>query len=297
MTHSLAGSMEGKVCLVTGGTAGIGLETARGLAAQGAQVVLVGRNAERGAAAVAELQASTGNQRVAFLQGDLASQADTRRLAARFLADFDRLDVLVNNAGGIFLRRAFSPEGIEMTFALNHLSYFLLTHLLLDRLRASAPSRVVNVASESHRRGKIDFDDQQGLRRYNGWNAYSRSKLANVLFTYELARRLQGSGVTVNAVHPGFVRTQLGKDNPWPLRLLMRLVMLRGIPPAEGAQTVIHLASAPELEGETGGYWAHKRRVESSPLSQDRDLARRLWQISLEMTGLAEGEGIDRPGA
>jgi NAD(P)-dependent dehydrogenase (short-subunit alcohol dehydrogenase family) len=282
--------MEGKLCLVTGGTSGIGLETARGLAALGARVVIVGRNRQRGERAVAELRATTGNEQVSFLQGDLSSQADTRRLAAQFLGQSERLDVLVNNAGGFFLRRVFSPEGIEMTFALNHLSYFLLTHLLLERLKASAPSRIVNVASESHRRGTMDFDDLQGLRRYNGWKAYSRSKLGNVLFTYELARRLEGTGVTVNAVHPGFVRTRLGTDNPWPLRLLMRLVMMRGISPAKGAETVVYLASSPQVEGQTGGYWAHLRRVESSPLSQDRQLAQRLWQVSLEMTGLQGGQ-------
>ncbi len=200
--------MKGKVCVVTGATAGIGEVTARELARMGADVIVVGRSAERCAATLARIRTETGATTVESLVADLSSQADVRRLAGRILDRCPRLDVLVNNAGGMTLDRRETVNGIELTLALNHLSYFLLTDLLLPAIKAASPARIVNVASDAHHRGKIDFDDLQFRRRYSGWKAYQQSKVGNILFTYELARRLEGSGVTANTLHPGFVRTK-----------------------------------------------------------------------------------------
>jgi len=207
--------LSGKICLVTGATSGIGEVTARRLAGMGATVTIVGRSAERAAATAARIKAATGAT-VEILIADLSSQADIRRLANEFLAQHSRLDVLVNNAGAVFLRRLESLDGVEMTWALNHMSYFLLTNLLLDAVRAGARSRIVNVASDAHSGARINFDDPQLKANYNGWRAYGQSKLANILFTLELARRLDGTGVTANALHPGFVASNFGKNNGSP---------------------------------------------------------------------------------
>lgn len=278
--------MRDKVCLVTGGTSGIGAATARGLARLGATVVIVGRDAERATSRTRQIREETGNDAIDFLIADLSSQKDIRCLAGEFQSRYERLDVLVNNAGALFMSRAESVDGIEMTLALNHLSYFLLTNLLLDRLKASAPSRIVNVSSTAHTGATIDFDGLQGPVGRFGMRAYGQSKLANLLFTYELARRLAGTGVTVNALHPGLVGSGFGKNNGLVARLAMRVVHLMSISPEDGAQTSIYLASSPAVEGVTGKYFVEKRPVESSKASSDAESARRLWEISEHMTGL-----------
>lgn len=284
--------VKGKVCLITGGTAGIGAVTADELARRGGRVVLVGRSRERCEAAVARLR-ERHHAEADWIAADLSSQAEVRCLADEFRRRYDRLDVLVNNAGAMFLERRESVDGIEMTFALNHLSYFLLTNLLLDLLQAGAPARVVVVSSEAHRAGPLDFDDLQSTRRYKGFPAYCRSKLANLLFAFELARRLEGSGVTVNALHPGFVASNFF-DGPGVSRwLIRRFAHLFGISPEQGARTSIYLASAPEVAEVTGRYFVKEAPAEPSPASRDREAAERLWRISEEMTSLA----ASRPSA
>jgi NAD(P)-dependent dehydrogenase (short-subunit alcohol dehydrogenase family) len=279
--------MQGKVCLVTGATSGIGLVTARELARCGARVVLAGRSSARCQAAVAQIQTETGNHEVEALLGDLSSQQQVRELAQKFRDRHPRLDVLVNNAGGMWMKRQLSADGLEMTFAVNHLAYFLLTHLLLEPLRAAAPARVVNVSSEAHRKATLDFDDLQGERRYNGWRQYCRSKLMNLLFTYELARRLDGTGVTANALHPGWVATGFASNNGWRGRLWQFVARCLALGPEEGARTVVYLASSPEVAGVSGRYFVKEREVPSSPASRDEGAARRLWQVSLGLTDLS----------
>lgn len=279
-------SMNGKVCMVTGATSGIGLVTTLALAQRGATVVAVGRSQEKGAALVEQIERQTGSATVEYMLADLSSQQEIRRLAQQFQGRYQRLDVLVNNAGGLFISRQQSVDGIEMTFALNHLSYFLLTNLLLDTLKVSAPSRIVNVASDAHESARLDFDDLQGQRRYSGIQAYGRSKLANILFTYELARRLAGTGVTVNTLHPGVVATNFGTNNGRLARVLRRVANLVSISPDQGAQTSIYLATSPEVEGVTGQYFVKQKAVPSSKASYDTAAAARLWQVSEELTGL-----------
>jgi NAD(P)-dependent dehydrogenase (short-subunit alcohol dehydrogenase family) len=279
-------SLKGKTVLVSGATSGIGLVTARELARMGAQVTILSRNAGKCAAVAASIQAGTGNP-VEFIAADLSTLAGIMQAAALFKQRHTRLHVLVNNAGAMFARRQLTADGYEMTLALNHLNYFLLTILLLDILKASAPARIVNVASGSHLGASLDLDDLQSERHYRGMRAYGQSKLANVLFTYELARRLEGSGVTANVLHPGFISTGIGRNNGFFYSLGMRIVGLFIHKPGQGAQTSIYLASSPEVEGVTGKYFVDCRPVESSPLSHDPDLAKRLWQVSLELTGSA----------
>lgn len=278
--------MQGKICLITGATSGIGFVTAQTLAQQGATVVLVGRNPERAAATVSRIQHETGNPQVSCLIADLSVQTQVRQLAGEFQRRFPRLDVLLNNAGAFFSRRSLSVDGIEMTLALNHLAYFLLTHLLLDPLKASASARIVNVASDAHRSAQFDFADPQGTHRYRGWRTYCQSKLANLLFTYELARRLAGTGITANAVHPGFVATGFGHNNRSLFALLVRVAQYTALSPAQGAETLSYLATSPEAEGVRGRYFVKKRPVESSKASYDQAAAQRLWQLSVELTGL-----------
>jgi retinol dehydrogenase 12 len=256
--------MHGKVCLVTGATSGIGAVTAEALARQGATTILVARNPTRGAATVERIRQGTGNPQVEVLLADLSAQAEIRRLAREVQSRYPRLDVLVNNAGALFSGREVSADGIEMTWALNHLAYFLLTTLLLDTLRASAPARVVNVSSDAHRHARLRFDDLQGQQDYGGWRAYAQSKLANVLFTYELARRLAGTGVAANAVHPGFVATNFARQNRSLTALLFRALQpVVALSPEQGAETVIYLATAPEVAGVSGQYFVKRRAVRS----------------------------------
>lgn len=281
-------TMRDEICMVTGATDGIGKETARALAGMDATVIVAGRNREKSIATVNEFRQETGNPNVEYMLADLSAQAQIRRLAEEFKMHYDRLDVLVNNAGGFFMTRQESVDGLEMTFALNHLGYFLLTNLLLDVLIDSAPARIVNVSSDAHERAEINFDDLQGEESYSGWEAYGQSKLANVLFTYELARRLEGTGVTVNALHPGFVKTKLGANNfGWLGAVLKKAInAVAGISPEEGAQTSVYLASSPEVDGVTGKHFVKKRPQRSSEASYDEEAAQRLWEISAEMTGL-----------
>jgi NAD(P)-dependent dehydrogenase (short-subunit alcohol dehydrogenase family) len=283
-------TMKGKICMVTGATSGIGRETALALARTGAEVVVVGRNREKSEFTVSSIKKETSNNAVEYMLADLSSQAEIHQLVESFKSGHDRLDVLVNNAGGFFLFRKESVDGIEMFFALNHLAYFLLTNLLLDTIEASAPARIINVSSGSHLRAKINFDDLQNRRGYWGPRVYGESKLANVLFTYELARRLEGTGVTVNALHPGFVATNMGANNGWIVRLVRPLMNLKAIDVEQGARTPVYLATSPEIEDVTGKYFYKCREVSSSEASHDEAVARRLWQVSAEMTGLSGGE-------
>jgi retinol dehydrogenase 14 len=285
--------MAGRVCLVTGATSGIGKATATGLARLGADLVLVARDPARGAATMVEITAVTGNPRIELLCADLSSQAAIRQAAEDYRRGHDRLHVLVNNAGGQWATRHTTADGLELTFAVNHLAYFLLTNLLLDLLRAAAPARVVNVTSSAQAFGDIHFDDLQFERRYRGQAAYNQSKLANVLFTYELAHRLEGSGVTVNCLAPGVTRTNFGRDDSGPvMRLLTPLARPFMRSPEEGAATAIWLASSPQEEAVTGRYYLRRRARptprRSSRRSYDTELARRLWQVSEELTGLRQ---------
>jgi NAD(P)-dependent dehydrogenase (short-subunit alcohol dehydrogenase family) len=277
--------LEDKTCLVSGATSGIGLATAQGLAKMGARVVVVGRDAEKCARVVKDIRRESGNDHVDCLLADLSDQSQIRKLALEFHESYARLHVLVNNAGGFFLRRQESVDGLEMTFALNHLNYFLLTLLLVDVLKESAPARIVNVSSETHREEHLDFDDLQMKRRYNPARAYGRSKLANILFTRELARRLEDSGTTANALHPGFVATNIGKNNGWLARLVVPLAQRRGVSPEKGARTSLYLASSPEVANLSGEYFIKSKPVEAGEAAYDDQAARRLWEVSEELSG------------
>ena len=282
-------NMNGKICLVTGGTNGIGKATAQALAQMGATVVIVGRNAPRTAQLVEEIRLASGNKNVDSLLADLSSQQEVRRLANEFKSKYSHLHVLLNNAGAVFLQRQLSVDGIEMTFALNHLASFLLTNLLLDTIKASAPARIINVSSDAHTSGKIEFDNLQGERGYSP-RAYGNSKLANILFTVELARRLEGTGVTVNALHPGFVATGFAKNNGRVIAALISIVApLVARSPAKGAETSIYLASSPGVEGITGKYFYDSHVIPAAPQATDMVVARKLWDVSAEMVHLADG--------
>jgi len=288
------GLMAGRTVLVTGGTGGIGKETAVGLAALGAHVAITGRNRERTEEAAREIRAAAGGRVDAFA-ADMSAQSDVRRLADEVLQRLPRIDVLVNNVGGYWNTRHVSADGLERTFALNHLAPFLLTNLLLDRLEDSAPARVVTVSSNAQALGRIDFDDLQGDRSYSGSHAYNQSKLANVLFTYELARRLQAKSsdravVTANALHPGVVSTSFGAEDPASVQRIF-IPFLRRLmkTPTQGAVTSIRLVSAPELEQVTGHFFADGKPMRSSKASYDEPTAARLWQVSADLVGLSTG--------
>jgi NAD(P)-dependent dehydrogenase (short-subunit alcohol dehydrogenase family) len=286
---SVAWNIRGKTVLVTGATSGIGLEASVALARQGARVVMVGRNEAKTVAAVADVAARSGSKEVSHLLGDFSSQASIRVLADTVRSRVDRLDVLVNNAGGVNKARQVTVDGIEATFAVNHLGYFLLTNLLLDLVVKSAPARVVTVASVGHRRGTLDFEDL-GFERggYSIMRAYGRSKLANILFAAELARRLAGSGVTSNSLHPGSVDTNIWSGAPLWAKPLIQLVFRPFFISAEkGGERIVQLAASPELEGVTGKYFEDGRVVEPAPLARDESLAKRLWDVSARMVGLA----------
>lgn len=284
---SQSAPMSGKTVMVTGATSGIGTATARALAAQGATIVLVGRSREKSAAVAEQIRRATGSATVDFLLADLTSHQAIRRLAGEFRERYERLHVLVNNAGGLFMSRQLSVDGIEMTLALNHLSYFLLTSLLLDTLKASAPARVVSVSSHLHRDARIDFDNLQLQRGYSGFRAYGLSKLANILFTFELARQLEGSGVSANTLHPGIVKTNFGSNNGLFGRLMRLGMNFTSISPEEGAQTSVYLASSPEVEDVTGAYFEKCTSVRAAEQAYDRADAARLWQVSEQLTGIA----------
>lgn len=285
-------STNGRTCLVTGATSGMGRATAVALAQSGLTVVLVGRDHQKGTELVQAICRRTGTT-ADFIQTDLSSQEEIRRLAETYCARYERLDVLVNNVGALFMTRRVSVDGVEMTFALNHLAPFLLTNLLLDSLRSSPAARIVNIASYGHKQGHMDFSDLQFERRpYRGIDAYRQSKLANVLFTRELARRLAGTPVTANAVNPGNVATHFGLDNFGLLRgralsVAEGLYLLAVRQSAEqGAQTAIYLATSPAVAGISGGYFEKRMQAESSPDSRDAAAARRLWDVSAELTSV-----------
>jgi NAD(P)-dependent dehydrogenase (short-subunit alcohol dehydrogenase family) len=281
--------MTGKTVLVTGGTGGIGGATAAGLAGLGARVGIVGRDQRRAQATAERIRAAGGD--VDVFTADVSSQREVRRLAEGVLAAYPRLDVLVNNVGGYWATRHATEDGLERTFAVNHLAPFLLTHLLLDRLRESAPARVVTVSSGAQAMGRIDFDDLQGEAGYSGQRAYNQSKLANVMFTYELARRLEGSAVTANVLHPGVVRTAFGQEDSrgW-MRLMLPVVRPFMKSPQRGAQTPIYLASSPEVESVSGQYFVNSRPRASSRASYDTAANARLWQVSAELVGIASAD-------
>jgi retinol dehydrogenase-14 len=281
-----SGPMAGRTVLVTGGNGGIGRATALGLARMGAHLAICGRDPARTEAATGEIRAAGGGQVDAFV-ADLSCESEVRRLAGEVLQRLPRIDVLVNSVGGYWNTRHVTADGLERTFAVNHLAPFLLTNLLLDRLEQSAPARVVTVSSNAHAQGRIDFADLQGQRSWSGARAYSQSKLANVLFSYELARRLPATSVTANALHPGVVRTSFGAEDP--ARIQRRFVpFVRPFmkTPAQGAATSIHVACAPDLEQVSGRYFANSKPKRSSKPSYDQATAARLWQVSADLVGL-----------
>ena len=279
--------MAGRVCAITGASSGLGLETARALAGMGATVALLCRSAERGEAARAEIAAATGNRDLHVVACDLANLDSVRAAAAELLARFDALHVLVNNAGLMLMQRRITVDGLEETFQVNHLSAFALTALVRERLQASAPARVITVSSIAHRAAQLDFEDLMSERLYDGLYVYARSKLANVLFTYELARRLEDSGVTANTLHPGLVRTGFGHNNGFAMRAFMTLSQLPPLAssPRRGARTQVWLACAPEVAGLSGRYFVRRRARRSSRISYDGDSQRRLWKASETLLG------------
>ena len=279
--------MEGKICLVSGATAGIGEATALQLAKLGAIVVGVGRNPVKIENSIRMIKEKSGNPNVSFLLADLSSQKDIRELAQQFKDQYKRLDVLVNNAGATFAERQQSVDGIEMTFALNHLGYFLLTNLLLDLLEKSAPARIINVSSSLHKMGKLDFQDIPFEKGYTRSKAYQRTKLANIAFTYELARRLSNQQVTVNAMNPGLVATNVGNAaGGFTARIKDLVDKIGGITPEEGARTIIYLASSPKVVGVSGRYFVKEKSIPSSKISYDLEFCRKLWEISESLTPL-----------
>ena len=279
--------MAGKTVLITGGTGGIGKAAAIGVASMGARVGITGRDQARAERAAIDIEAESGNPAVDVFVADLSSQAEVRRMAGEVLAAYPRLDVLVNNVGGFWAHRHTTVDGLEHTFALNHLAPFLLTSLLLERLTDSAPARVVTVSSGAQSMGKIDFDDLMGEQDYSGQRAYNQSKLANVMFTYELARRLEGTGVTATALHPGMTNTAFSAEDPSrsmaPIVFAARPFMKS---PKKGAGTAVYLASSPKVEGVTGRYFANRKTKKSHDASYDAMTTGRLWQVSADLVGI-----------
>jgi retinol dehydrogenase-14 len=286
----MAWDVRGKTALVTGATSGIGLEASLQLARQGARVLMVGRDPTRTEAAAADVSARSGSKDVLHLLCDFSAQAEIRKLAEAILTRVDRLHILVNNAGGVHKTRRLTVDGIEATFAVNHLGYFLLTSLLRERLVKRAPARVVTVASIGHRRGTLDFDDLGFERGYGVMKAYTRSKLANVLFAAELSRRLAGTGVTSNSLHPGAVATNIWSGAPlWAKPIIYLFFRPSFISVPEGARGMVMLATDPALEGVTGKYYENGQAVDPAPLARDEALAKRLWDVSAALTSLREG--------
>jgi NAD(P)-dependent dehydrogenase (short-subunit alcohol dehydrogenase family) len=280
--------MEGKVVVITGATSGIGRETARELARLGATVAIIGRDAAKGRETLADLRPSARHpERVAFLGCDLASLTSVRALAAQLHERYEKIDVLINNAGVMNRKRRLTEDGFEETFAVNHLAHFLLTRLVLDLVKRAAPSRIINVSSNAHLTGKLDPDDLMQARRYTAFGAYAASKLANLYFTYELARKLDGTGVTVNTVHPGTVASNFFNNNGVLARLAMTALKPFFLTSAQGAETSVFLASSPQLEDVTGRYFYRRRQEASSPRSHEPGAARALWTASEKLTGIS----------
>ena len=280
--------MKDKICLVTGANRGIGKAIALGLAQRGATVILVCRDRERGEAARQEIRSDSGNPAVHVMLADLASLASVRELAVSFRKNYQHLHVLINNAGVTKVQRTLTVDGYETTFAVNHLAPFLLTNLLNEALQASAPARIVNVSSLVHKWGKMDFDDLQGETRYDMDKAYNQSKLANVLFTYELARRLAGKGVSVNSMEPGMTATDFGREYTGFKGFMNRAWRPFMVTPEQAAETAIYLATSPEVAGVSGQHFVKSRAVKSSAASYDQDVARRLWAVSEKLCGLVD---------
>lgn len=289
-------TIKGKKCMVTGATSGIGKAIARELASLGAHVIIVSRNEEKCKNTIREIQQDIGKRALDYYVADLSSQKEIRDLVERFSQQYDSLDVLINNAGALFTSRKESANGIEMTLALNHLNYFLLTNLLLRHLRNASPARIINVASAAHQGATIDFDDLQKTKKYSGMNVYGQSKLANILFTYELDRRLQDEDISVNAMHPGFVGSKFGKNNGGLIKLAMSIMQIFARSPEEGADTAIYLASSPDVQRVSGKYFMDKRQKRSSEESYNEEVAKRLWEVSAELTGLSESVKAPDPG-
>lgn len=288
-------TMQNKICMVTGATSGMGKATAAALAHMGATVILVARNQRKGEAVRDEIRAQSGNTNIEVMLADLSSQQAIRECATLFRQNYPALHVLVNNAGGIFFKRETTVDGLEMTFAVDHLAYFLLTNLLLDHLKASAPARIINISSNIEGLGTIKLDDIQYTQGYNGFGAYTRAKLANLLFTYELARRLEGTGVTVNAVTPGPVATNFASGGQGVFKLLPHIFRL-GKSPEEGAQTAIYLASSPAVEGVSGKAFYHSKELRTSKKSYMVTLQKHVWQISEALTGIpVTGAPVSNP--
>jgi NAD(P)-dependent dehydrogenase (short-subunit alcohol dehydrogenase family) len=277
-------NMQGKVCLVTGSSSGIGKVTARELARMGATVVMICRNRAKGEAVQAEIKEASGNAQVDLIVADLSSLADVSRAASEFKQKYSQLHVLINNAGGINGEHKVTPDGLEATFAINYLAPFLLTELLLDVLKASAPARIVNVSSTAHTSGKIDFADLQGAQRYSFMKAYGQSKLAQIYYTYELADQLEGTGVTVNALHPGVVASNFNDGMKGFAHTIGALIYaMMGISVEKGAQTTLYLATSPEVEEVSGKYFSNSKETASSKRSYDVAVRQRLWQVSEEL--------------
>jgi NAD(P)-dependent dehydrogenase (short-subunit alcohol dehydrogenase family) len=281
-------NMKNKTVLITGASAGVGLHSAIGLAKLSANIVMVGRDERRTVQAVEQVKSQTGNQAISYLLADLSSLNEVRKLAQEFKRKYNKLDVLLNNAGAIFLTRKLSVEGYEMSLALNHLNYFLLTDLLLDMVKATPAGRIVNVSSRAHYRGHVNFDDLQSQHGYNGMRVYSMSKLMNVLFTYELARRLQGTHVTANCLHPGFVASNFAGNNGWLVHLGMAFMSGR-ISVEEGSKCSIYLASSPEVQGMSRKYFNYDlKETCSSDESYDEGIAKRLWDVSEQLVAISK---------
>ncbi len=279
--------LKSKTVLVTGSNSGIGLEACVKLASMGANLVMVARDRAKGEAAAADVERRARAKRPSLMLCDLASQKSIRALADEFRKSHSRLHILVNNAGSVSENRELTEDGIERTLAVNHLGCFLLTNLLLDLLKESAPARVVNVASIAHKTGTMDFDDLGFEKGYLIMRAYSRSKLGNVLFTRELARRLQGKGVTVNCLHPGAVSTNIWSHAMWWAQPFLSIAKLFMVTPEQGGDAIVFLATSPEVEGKTGGYYEKNKLVHPSRLAQDDALAVKLWEVSAKMVNLA----------
>ena len=279
--------LTGKTCLVTGANSGIGKATALGLAKMNANVVMICRNLEKGEAARQEIIADGGNKNVELMQADMSSQASIRRLVSDFQNAHQRLDLLINNAGVYLTRRVATVDGLEAMLATNYLGPFLLTRLLLPTLKASAPSRFVNVTSDAHNGIRMTFDDLEGKKKFSGWHAYGQSKLAMILFTHELSNRLAGTGVTVNSVHPGVVRTNFAKNNGGLVGLGFRIIGVFFISPIASARRVLYVATSPDLNGVSGKYFTKMHEARSSKESYDGESEKRLWLMSEQLTGLA----------
>ena len=277
--------MKDKIVLITGGSSGIGLATAEALAAMGAEIILAARSEEKLKEAAQQIESKTGNKNIKYYLADFSSQKSIRALAEKIKKDYQKIDVLINNAGGVFPTFKLNDDGLEMTIGTNHFAYFLLTNLLLDLIKKSDYARIVNVASESHYSGKIDFESFKKEKGYFIMKAYGQSKLANVLFTAELAARLKGTQVTVNALHPGFVKTEIGnKDTQWYSKLFWTLATkLAAISVEDGAKTSIYLASSPDVKGVSGKYFDKCKEKEPAALAKDKALQKELWRVSEQL--------------